>query len=97
VLLYQLHGAARVSRAIVAVHVIRRARDYLSLAISVVTAIPVTVVIAVTITVVVPISVPTATFFDREISPAAVIHPDASVIRSPTVAFRTGGLATLFH
>ena len=49
----------------------------------------------VAITVVIP--VPTAAFFDREVAPAAVIHPNAPVIRAPTVAFGAGRFAMLIH
>jgi hypothetical protein len=74
VLLDQLHAATRVSRAIVPVHVVGRARDHLSAAISVVSAIAITVAI----TVVVPIPIPVASAtFHREVSPAAVVYPDA--------------------
>jgi len=66
------------------------------------------IVIAVTIMVPVAIMVPIAiapiaaliaapVFFDLEIGPAAVVYPNAPVIRAPTVAFPAGRLATLLH
>ncbi len=90
---YQLHSAPRVNWAIVPVHVIRCARDYLSLAITVVVA---AISIMVTIAVAVPITISSVSF-DREISPAAMIYPDASVIRAPTVAFPASRFATLLY
>jgi hypothetical protein len=57
----------------------------------------VVIAVMVAITVMIPVPVPTSAFFDREISPAAVIHPDAPVIRAPAVAFGAGGFATLIH
>ena len=90
---YQLHSAPRVNWAIVPVHVIRCARDYLSLAITVVVA-AISIMVTITIAVAVPIS---SVSFDREISPAAMIYPDASVIRAPTVAFPASRFATLLY
>src|SRR5690349_15195449 len=83
----------------VPVHVIRRAGDDLPPAGPVVvSAISVTVVVAITVAVVVPIPISvTSPLFDFEIGPAAVIHPNAAVIRSPAVALRTRGLAALLH
>src|SRR6185369_2818636 len=93
-------AASRVSRAIVPVHIIRRARDYLPRAVSVVVAV-ISGLGAVTVPVVVPIVVsiliPASAAIHREISPAAVVHPDAAVVRSPAVAPRAGRLATLSH
>ena len=74
-LLDQLHATMRVSRAIVPVHVVGRTRDHLSAAISVVSAIAITVAI----TVVVSIPVSSATFH-REVSPAAMVYPDALAV-----------------
>ncbi len=90
---YQLHSAPRVNWAIVPVHVIRCARDDLSLAITVVVA-AISIMVTITIAVAVPIS---SVSFDREISPAAMIYPDASVIRAPTVAFPASRFATLLY
>jgi hypothetical protein len=50
--------------------------------------------VTITIAVAVPIS---SVSFDREISPAAMIYPDASVIRAPTVAFPASRFATLLY
>ena len=92
---YQLHSAPRVNWAIVPVHVIRCARDYLSLAITVVVA---AIFIMVTITIAVAVAIPISSVsFDREISPAAMVYPDASVIRAPTVAFPASRFATLLY
>jgi len=92
---YQLHSAPRVNWAIVPVHVIRCARDYLSLAITVVVA---AIFIMVTITITIAVAVPISSVsFDREISPAAMVYPDASVIRAPTVAFPASRFATLLY
>jgi len=65
----------------------------LSLAITVVVA---AISIMVTIAVAVPITISSVSF-DREISPAAMIYPDASVIRAPTVAFPASRFATLLY
>ncbi len=92
---YQLHSAPRVNWAIVPVHVIRCARDYLSLAITVVVA-AISIMVTITIAVAVPITISSVSF-DREISPAAMIYPDASVIRAPTVAFPASRFATLLY
>jgi hypothetical protein len=59
---------------------------------------PIPVVVSIAITVPIPVSIPitvTPASFDHEISPTAVIDPDAPVIRAPTVAFGAGGFATL--
>jgi hypothetical protein len=93
-LLYQLHPTPRIRRAIVPVHVVRRARDDLSLAVPVVAAIRIIVAVTITIPIMVPI-LATSASFDREISPAAVIHPDAPAVRAPAVAFPAGRFATL--
>src|SRR6266478_2114654 len=94
---YQLHSAPRVNWAIVPVHVIRCARDYLSLAITVVVAaISIMVTITIAVAVAVPITISSVSF-DREISPAAMIYPDASVIRAPTVAFPASRFATVLY
>ena len=53
--------------------------------------------VAIAVLVAITVPVPSAAFFDREISPAAVIDPDTPVIRAPTVAFGSGGFATLIH
>src|SRR6185369_11164899 len=95
-LLDQLHAASRVSRAIVPVHIIRRARDYLPRAVSVIVAV-ISVLGAVPVPVVVSISIPATSAIHREISPAAVVHPDAAVVGSPAVALRASRLATLSH
>ena len=92
---YQLHSAPRVNWAIVPVHVIRCARDYLSLAITVVVA-AISIMVTITIAVAVPVPISSVSF-DREISPAAMIYPDASVIRAPTVAFPASRFATLLY
>ena len=92
---YQLHSAPRVNWAIVPVHVIRCARDYLSLAITFVVA-AISIMVTITIAVAVPITISSVSF-DREISPAAMIYPDASVIRAPTVAFPASRFATLLY
>src|SRR6185437_1483744 len=102
ILLDQLHAASRVSRAIVPVHIIRRARDYLPRAVSVVVAvisvtIVITVAVPVVVSIVVPISIPASSAIHREVSPAAVVHPNAAVVRSPAVALRASRLATLSH
>jgi len=71
----------------------------LSLSIAIVVAaisIMVAIAVMIAITIVVPIPVTSASF-DHEISPAAVIHPNAPVIRAPTIAFSTGGLTALLH
>jgi hypothetical protein len=91
-LLYQPHPTPRIRRAIVPVHVVRRARDNLSLAVPVVAAIR--IIVAVTIPIMVPI-LATSAPFDREIGTAAVIHPNAPAVRAPTVAFPAGRFATL--
>ena len=74
-LLDQLHATTCVGRAIVPVHVIGRARNHLSAAVSVVPAIAVTVVISVAIS----IPVASATFH-REVSPAAMVYPNALAV-----------------
>jgi hypothetical protein len=67
----------------------------LSLAISlVVTAISIMVAVTIMITILVPI--PATSTSDCEISPAAVIDPDAPAIRAPTVTFLTRGFTSLF-
>jgi hypothetical protein len=91
-LLYQPHPTPRIRRAIVPVHVVRRARDDLSLAVPVVAAIR--IIVAVTIPIMVPI-LATSAPFDREIGPAAMIHPNAPAVRAPAVAFPAGRFATL--
>jgi hypothetical protein len=93
VLLYQLHSASRVGRAIVTVHIVGGARDHLARAITVVTAITVPMV-AVTVPIPIPVA---AAGFDHEVSPAAVVDPNAPPVRAPAVALGAGGVAALFH
>jgi hypothetical protein len=59
-------------------------------------AVSITISIPVMIAVTVPILVTLASFY-HEIGPAAVIDPDAPVIRTPAVAFLAGRFAALLH
>ena len=83
-LLEQPDSASGVSGAVVTVHVVRCAGNDLVLA----------ALVAIPIAVTAPAAAAT---FDCEISPATVVHPDAPAVRSPTVAFPAGRLATLLH
>jgi hypothetical protein len=79
VLFYHLHSTARVSLAIMPLHVIRRARHNLPVTRSVVAAIPIMIAVMV--------STPaTLVSLNYKIGPAAMIHPNATTVKSPSVA-----------
>jgi hypothetical protein len=87
-LLQELYAAASgVSRAVVAVHIVGRARDELVL--------PAATLVAIAVPVAVPTTIPASP--DRKISPATVVNPDTSIVRAPAVTFAARRLATLLH
>jgi hypothetical protein len=81
-LFYQLYPAAGIGWAIVPVHVIRGARNYLSSATPVIVPAPFTATVPVTIAITITVSIPAAaaTTVDCEVSPATMIDPNTSAI-----------------